>query len=99
MSIAGLKILALIPARGGSKGLPGKNIRPLSGKPLIAYTIEAAKRATSIDRIILSTDSEEIAEVGVKYGAEVPFLRPPMLANDHSAAIDTYIYVVDRLNE
>ncbi len=92
-------MIAIIPARAGSKGLPGKNVRPLHGKPLIAYTIEAAKGAQSIDRVILSTESREIADIGVQYGAEVPFLRPIELAQDHSAAIDTYIHVIDRLND
>jgi len=91
-------MIALIPARGGSKGLPGKNIRPLAGKPLIAHTIEAALKAQSIDRVICSTDSEEIATVALRYGAEVPFLRPAELAQDNSLAIDNYIYTIDRLS-
>ena len=74
--------LAVIPARGGSKGVPGKNIRLLSDKPLIAYTIEAAIQSNLFDHIIVSTDSEEIAEVSRKYGAEVPFLRPDDLSGD-----------------
>ncbi len=91
-------MLALIPARGGSKGLPGKNIRPLAGKPLIAHTVQAALEAESVTRVICSTDSPEIAEVAARYGAEVPFLRPAELAQDDSLAIDNYIYTVDRLN-
>lgn len=75
-------IVGVIPARGGSKGLPGKNIRPLASKPLVAHTIEAARGARLIDRIILTTDSEEIASVGKQYGAEVPFIRPSELATD-----------------
>lgn len=71
-------------ARGGSKGVPGKNIRELCGKPLIAYAIETALATGRIDRIIVSTDSEEIASVGKKYGADVPFLRPAELAGDDS---------------
>ena len=90
-------MLALIPARGGSKGLPGKNIRPLNGKPLIAYAIEAALGAKEIDRVIVSTDSDEIAAVSKEYGAEVPFMRPSDLARDDSLAIDNYIYTIDRL--
>jgi CMP-N,N'-diacetyllegionaminic acid synthase len=90
-------MLAIIPARGGSKGLPGKNIRPLAGKPLIAYSIEAALAAKSITRVICSTDSEEIAAVARAAGAEVPFLRPEELAQDNSLAIDNYIYTVGRL--
>lgn len=91
-------MLALIPARGGSKGLPGKNIRPLAGKPLIAYSIEAARAAKSITCVICSTDSTEVAEVARRFGAEVPFLRPADLAQDDSLAIDNYIYTVNRLN-
>lgn len=90
-------MLAIIPARGGSKGLPGKNIRPLAGKPLIAHTIEAALGAKSVTRVICSTDSEEIAAIARAAGAEVPFLRPSELAQDDSLAIDNYIYTVDRL--
>lgn len=74
--------VAVIPARGGSKGLPGKNIRPLAGKPLIAYSIEAAQRSRLVDRVIVSTDDERIAEIARAHGAEVPFLRPPELAQD-----------------
>lgn len=92
-------MLAIIPARGGSKGLPGKNIRLLSGKPLIAYTIEAALKAKEITRVICSTDSPEIADVAVKFGAEVPFLRPAELASDNSLAIDTYIYTVKKITK
>ena len=75
-------VLALIPARGGSKGIPKKNIRPLAGKPLIAWSIEAARESRVIDRVIVSTDSEEIAAVAREAGAEVPFLRPAELAGD-----------------
>lgn len=77
-----MKILAVITARGGSKSVPRKNIKDLGGKPLIAWTIEAAKASAVFDRIILTTDDEEIAEVGKRWGAEVPFLRPPELAQD-----------------
>ncbi len=75
-------ILALIPARGGSKGIPKKNITLLGGKPLIVWSIEAAKKSRFIDRIIVSTDSEEIAEVARAVGTEVPFLRPAEIAQD-----------------
>ena len=77
-------VVAVIPARGGSKGLPGKNIMPLLGKPVLAYTVDAALRARTLDRVILSTDSEEIAEVGRKCGVEVPFIRPAELATDYT---------------
>jgi CMP-N,N'-diacetyllegionaminic acid synthase len=91
-------MLALIPARGGSKGLPGKNIRPLLGKPLIAYSIEAALKAESVSRVVVSTDAEGIAEVARRYGAEVPFLRPAELATDTALALDNYVYTLNRLS-
>lgn len=76
------KILGLITARGGSKGIPGKNIKPLLGKPLIWYTIDAARQSGIFDRLIVSTDDEKIAEVVHFYGVEAPFVRPPELAYD-----------------
>lgn len=79
-----MKVVAFIFARGGSKGLPGKNIRPLCGKPLIAWSIEHALAVRRIERVIVSTDSEEIAAVARDYGAEVPFMRPEELARDDS---------------
>ena len=90
-------MIAIIPARGGSKGLPGKNIRNLYGKPLIAYTIEAALKSTYIEEVILSTDSQEIANVGLQYGVKVPFLRPAKLASDNALAIDNYIFTIEKL--
>lgn len=78
------RIVACIFARGGSKGLPGKNIKMLAGKPLIAWSIEQARAVPRIGRVIVSTDSEEIAEVAHAHGAEVPFTRPPELAQDNS---------------
>ena len=92
-------MIAIIPARGGSKGLPGKNILPLCGKPMIAYTIEAAKQSRYIDHVIVSTDDSNIAEIAVKYGAEVPFLRPDYLASDTAQAVDNYIYTIERLSK
>ncbi len=77
-----LQVVAIIPARGGSKGLPRKNIKLLAGKPLIAYTIEAAKQCALIDRVIVSTDDQEIAQIARNYGAEIPFIRPAELAQD-----------------
>lgn len=77
-------ITGIIPARGGSKGVPGKNIRPLAGYPLIAYSIAAGMMSLRIDRVVVSTDSEEIAEISRRYGAEVPFMRPAEFASDHS---------------
>lgn len=90
-------MIAIIPARGGSKGLPGKNILPFCGKPLIAWTIEAALACKSLDRVIVSTDSEEIADTARTFGAEVPGLRPQELARDNSSAIDVYIYLWEQL--
>lgn len=75
-------IFAVIPARGGSKGLPGKNIIPLGGKPLIAYSIETAKKSRFVERVIVTTDDDKIAAVARSYGAEVPFIRPAELAQD-----------------
>ncbi|ABR56003.1 acylneuraminate cytidylyltransferase [Methanococcus aeolicus Nankai-3] len=93
------KILALIPARGGSKGLPRKNIKPLLGKPLIAWTIEQAKNSKYVDKVVVSTDDEEIAEISRKYGAEVPFLRPKELARDDSPTIDTIMHATNWFEE
>jgi CMP-N,N'-diacetyllegionaminic acid synthase len=90
-------VLGLIPARGGSKGLPGKNIRSLCGKPLIAWTISAAKAASCIDRVVVSTDDAAIAEVARRAGAEVPFRRPSELATDTASSIDVIIHAVDAL--
>lgn len=89
------KILGLIPARGGSKGLPRKNILPLYGKPLIAWTIEQALSSRYIDKVFVSTDDREIAEISKKHGAEVPFLRPEELARDDSPTIDTIAHTLN----
>lgn len=77
----------MIPARGGSKRIPRKNIKLFNGKPAIAYPIEAALASSCFDRLIVSTDDDEIAEIGMRYGAEVPFQRPPELADDHATTI------------
>ena len=90
-------MLAIIPARGGSKGLPGKNTRSLGGIPLICHSIKAALAANSISRVIVSTDSEEIASVAKDCGAEVPFIRPVNLAGDNSMVMDAYLHMVDRI--
>lgn len=90
-------MLAIIPARGGSKGLPGKNIRPLGGIPLICHSIKAALAATSISRVIVSTDEDEIASIAKGCGAEVPFIRPVDLATDKSMVMDAYLYMVDKV--
>jgi len=83
-----LEILAIIPARGGSKGIPRKNIKDLCGKPLIAWTIDAARRSKYVTRVVVTTDDEEIASVAQEHGAEVPFMRPKELAQDHSTDIE-----------
>jgi CMP-N-acetylneuraminic acid synthetase len=89
--------IAIIPARGGSKGLPRKNIADLAGKPLIAYSILAARQATLIDRVVVSTEDEEIAEVAKDWGAEVPFLRPKEMAQDTAGIGEAFSYTVSRL--
>lgn len=91
------KILALITARGGSKGLPGKNIRNLAGKPLISWTIKQALASPIIDRIIVSTDDNRIAAVAKKYGAEVPFMRPKVLASSSAKSVDVAIHALNWL--
>ena len=88
-------MIAIIPARGGSKGLPGKNIKLLNGKPLIAYTIEAALKSDYIDQVIVTTDDYEIAKVAKTYGANVPFKRPHELSNDTALAIDVYLHAIE----
>ena len=82
-----MKVLGLITARGGSKGVPRKNVRLLGGKPLIAYTAEIALQAETLSRVVLSTEDEEIAEIGKKYNLDVPFLRPPELAKDSTPSL------------
>ena len=94
-----MKNLAIVPARGGSKGIPKKNIKLLGEYPLIAYTIIAAKLSKKIDRVIVSTDSEEIAEVSKKYGAEVPFLRPAEISGDKSDDIEFFKHALDWLEK
>lgn len=94
-----MKILAIIPARGGSKGLPAKNIRPLGGHPLIAYSIKAALDAPSISRVIVSTDSTEIANIAKLYGAEVPFMRPESIAQDLSTDLEVFQHALKWLEK
>lgn len=86
--IAQKRVLAIVPARGGSKGLPGKNIRPMCGKPLIAWTIEKARKSRYLDTVLVSTDCEDIARVARETGAAVPFLRPAELASDTASTYD-----------
>lgn len=91
------EILSLILARGGSKGIPRKNIKLLNGKSLIGYTIEAAKKSKYINRIVVSTDNQEIAEVALDYGAEVPFIRPEELATDEASSNDAIFHALEFL--
>lgn len=91
-------VLAIIPARGGSKGIPKKNIADLCGKPLIAYTIEVALRSRQITRVIVSTDDDEIAAISESYGAEIPFMRPRELAHDEAVVSDAFTYTLDTLS-
>jgi CMP-N,N'-diacetyllegionaminic acid synthase len=92
--IAGGKVLALITARGGSKGLPRKNLRDLAGRPLIAWTIEAGRGSRYVDRLVVSTEDSEIAAVARKYGAEVPFMRPPELAADDTPGMAPVLHAL-----
>ena len=89
------KFLAIIPARGGSKGLPNKNIKNLCGKPLIAWSIEAGLKSKYIDEVMVSTDYKNIAYIAKKYGANVPFLRPSDLASDTATTFDTVIHTIN----
>lgn len=93
------KIVCVIPARGGSKGLPGKNIKKLLGKPLIAYSIEQARGSKYIDKVIVSTDSKRIAGLARRLGAQVPFLRPSRLAGDKSSTIDVLLHAIEWLEK
>ncbi|MCJ7482510.1 MAG: acylneuraminate cytidylyltransferase family protein [Thermodesulfovibrionales bacterium] len=93
------EILALIPARGGSKRIPRKNIRELWGKPLLAYSIEVARRSKVINRVICTTDDHEIADIARQYGAEVPFIRPAEFAADQSGDTEFYMHAIAWLRE
>ena len=93
----GKRILATISARGGSKGVPGKNIRDLGGLPLIAWTIREARRSQYIDRLIVSTDDEGILAVARSHGAETPFVRPAELARDDTPGVDPVLHAVSAL--
>ncbi len=88
--------LAIIPARGGSKRIPRKNIKDFFGKPIIAYSIEAALKSDLFDEVMVSTDDEEIAEIAVQYGAKVPFLRSVKNADDHATTVDVLIEVIEK---
>jgi len=93
------RVLAIVPARGGSKGLLGKNGRPLLGKPLLAWPVSAARSARCIDRIIVSTDDDSLAAIARAAGAEVPFMRPPALAGDCASSAEVVIHALDFLVE
>lgn len=97
--IKGKEVLAIIPARGGSKGVHRKNIRNLNGKPLIAYAIEEAKKSKYIDRVIISTEDSEIAETGKRFGGEIPCIRPVELAQDDTASIDCILHMLKWLKK
>lgn len=90
-----MRILGIVPARGGSKGVPRKNVRLLGGKPLLAYTAESAKSSVFLTKVVLSTDDEEIAEKGREWGFEVPFLRPAELALDSSPTLPVIQHALD----
>lgn len=92
-----MKILGIIPARGGSKGIKNKNIVPLLGKPLLAYTAEAALASTRLTKVVLSTDSPEIAAVGRSLGLEVPFLRPEVLAKDDTPTLPVLLHAIEEM--
>lgn len=93
------EIIALIPARGGSKSIPRKNLIPILGKPLIAWSIIQAQESIKIDRVIVSTDDAEIAEIARDFGAEVPFLRPTNIALDHSTDFETFNHAINFLHQ
>jgi CMP-N-acetylneuraminic acid synthetase len=92
-----MKVLGVIPARGGSKGVPGKNIRPLMGKPLIVHTIETALKSKLINELVVTTDSEDIRKIAVMHRAECPFLRPAELASDTALAVPTIQHAVKEM--
>ena len=94
-----MQVLAIIPARGGSKSVPRKNIMPIAGKPLIAYSIETGLACKNINRVIVSTDDEEIASIAKKYGAEVPFMRPKELAEDLTPDLPVFQHTLYWLKE
>jgi CMP-N,N'-diacetyllegionaminic acid synthase len=90
-----MKTIAIIPARSGSKGIPGKNVIDLAGFPLLAYSIAAAKLAGNVDEVIVSTDSQEIAEIAVNFGAKTPFLRPQSISQDKSSDLEFFLHAID----
>lgn len=95
--IGGRRVLALIPARGGSKGLPGKNILPVAARPLLAYTVDAGRGSRFVDRLVLSSDDDAIIAAARNCGCEVPFRRPHALASDTATAVDVVLHALDQL--
>ena len=93
------QVLALIPARGGSRRLPGKNLRPFAGRPLIAWTIEAAREAHCIDRLILSSEDQAIIAEARTHGCDAPFVRPPDLSTDAAASMDVVLHAIDAVGQ
>jgi CMP-N,N'-diacetyllegionaminic acid synthase len=92
-----MRVLTVVPARSGSKGLPGKNIKTLIDKPLLAWSVQQGLASKYVDEVIVSTDSEEIAEIAKQYGASIPFLRPSELARDETSTADVLIHLIDTL--
>ncbi len=92
-------IVAIIPARGGSKSVPRKNIKLLAGKPMLAWTIESALQSRCLDRVVISTEDDEIATVARSWGAETPYLRPPQLASDTASAVDVVLHTLEWLKQ
>src|SRR5690242_2340813 len=97
--ISSYSVLALIPARGGSKGVARKNVRDLAGRPMIAWTIEAAHGSRYVDRVVLSSDDEEIIKTARQHGCDVPFVRPPELATDEADSVSVVRHALSMLPE
>lgn len=97
MSFSGKKILGIIPARSGSKGVKNKNIKPANGKPLIAWTIQSALKSKYIDYLITSTDDEKIAKIASRFGCDIPFIRPKELAKDATLSADVILHALDNV--
>ena len=98
-NMEGFEVLAIIPARSGSKGLPGKNIRNFLGKPLIVHAIDHAKKSRLVDRVIVSTDSEAYRQLAIRSGAEAPFLRPKDISEDRSTDLDCFVHALNWLQD
>ncbi|NCC62103.1 MAG: pseudaminic acid cytidylyltransferase, partial [Verrucomicrobiae bacterium] len=92
-----MSAIAIIPARGGSKRIPRKNIRDFCGKPIIAYSIEVALQSGLFNRVIVSTDDREIADVSQRYGADIPFMRPKALADDYTGTHEVMVHALERM--